>query len=51
MKQKLKMAHSVFGPDFDVRSSPSQNSVVGDKNYAVSPNGNIYFNPEVDRGF
>ena len=43
---EIKMAHSVFGPDFDVSQVRLKTAWWVLKNYAVSPNGNIYFNPE-----
>lgn len=43
---EIKMAHSVFGPDFDVSQVCLKTAWWVLKNYAVSPNGNIYFNPK-----
>ena len=43
---EIKMAHSVFGPDFDVSQVRLKTAWWVLKNYAVSPNGNIYFNPK-----
>ena len=43
---EIKMAHSVFGPDFDVSQVRLKTAWWMLKNYAVSPNGNIYFNPK-----
>ena len=43
---EIQMAHSVFGPDFDVRQVRLKTAWWVLKNYAVSPNGNIYFNPQ-----
>ncbi len=40
---EIKMAHSVFGPDFDVCKVRLKTAWWVLKNYAVSPNGNIYF--------
>jgi len=40
---KIKMAHSVFGPDFDVSQVRLQTAWWVLKNYAMSVNGNIYF--------
>lgn len=43
---EIKMAHSVFGSDFDLRQVHLKTAWWVLKNYAVSPNGNIYFNPQ-----
>lgn len=43
---EIKMAHSVFGPDFDLRQVRLKTAWWVLRNYAVSPNGNIYFNPK-----
>lgn len=43
---EIKMAHSVFGSDFDVSQVRLKTAWWVLKNYAVSPNGNIYFNPK-----
>lgn len=43
---EIEMAHSVFGPDFDLRQVRLKTAWWVLKSYAVSPNGNIYFNPQ-----
>ena len=43
---EINMAHSVFGPEFDVSQVRLKTAWWVLKNYAVSPNGNIYFNPK-----
>ena len=43
---EIKMSHSVFGSDFDVSQVRLKTAWWVLKNYAVSPNGNIYFNPK-----
>ncbi|WP_296402531.1 hypothetical protein [Psychrobacter sp.] len=42
---EIKMAQSVFGAAFDVSEVRLKTAWWVLKNYAVSPNGNIYFNP------
>lgn len=43
---EIAMAHSVFGADFDVSQVRLKTAWWVLKTYAVSPNGNIYFNPK-----
>nr|WP_156819079.1 type IV secretion protein Rhs [Psychrobacter lutiphocae] len=40
------MVHSVFGTDFDVKRVQIKSACWVLKNYAISPNGNIYFHPD-----
>lgn len=43
---EIKMAQSVFGSTFDLSQVQLKTAWWVLKNYAVSPNGNIYFNPQ-----